>query len=528
MRFSWLYLPLVAAVAVVGPACSVQGDDDARGTLPTDGVPGPDATLSFNEEGTLELAPGEERTVHVTASPPAKYEISFSIVGDASGAWLDRTKAVADAAGRASVKLHAPSLATTFRLRAAVKDGPSTDLGIAVSDKGFAPLLITPVYAGQRQAEEWTATVKAGMTCAEIASSLPEGPEGGLVATTPAADAATLTIKGAPVGPNLAVAVRAGRAMWGCSDIPDLEAGKERAVSVTIKDGPLDLGATRLDLSLAFTPNAPLSALAQTTASRILDVFLPVDHEGTALLDAMAALMTPDQQLAFADHRTSAGWDDAATEHLHDLPTPLRDTCRTWIEAGLATLTPEITAHLSGIGNLPGKAWLQVTQLGGVPAQDAGVPLTAHQASWTSEPGDVLRLDGKIYWVPSRYVGAAAQRGALESHPQTTTMGDALALAAACEPLATALGGFIGCNTTCLAALCTDALEARWAHGVEASTLGALTGTISLSASGASVVNQDATPVRWNAAWLGRISDGAIEATVQGQATATESGAPPG
>ena len=521
MRFSWLYLPLVLAAASPGLGCSAE--DVAPASTDPPGVPGPDATLSFLEDGTLELAPGEERAVAVSVSPPARYEVSFSILGDVPGAWLDRTQITADPDGRAAVVLHAPSLATTFRLGATVKDGPSAELGVSVSDKGFATLRVIPAYGGQRQATEWTASAMAGTTCKELEATLPEIPEGALQESAPADDLAGVEIRSAPVGPNLAVALRAGRAMWGCVDVADLRAGEERAVEVSVKDGPIDLAATALDLTLTFTPNADTGAILAATTARVMDALLPEDGEALALLDAMEAALPPDQQALFAEERDLAGWNPIAATHFGTLPAPLRDACRGWAEADLAARPPEITAGLRGMSEVPGKAWLEVIALGGLPAEEAGVPATAHQASWVSEPGDRLRLDGTVYWIPSRYVGAAAWEGALAAQPGASTMGEALAAAAACDDLAASLGGFGACDEVCLASLCATALDARWSLAVDASAAAGLAGSFALSVSGPAVIDEDATPVAWSAAWLGKISDGEFEATIQGEAEGVES-----
>ena len=521
MRFSWLYLPLFVAVASPGLACSAE--DSPRVPADPTGVPGPDATLSFSEEGTLELAPGEERAVGVVVIPPARYEVSFSILGDAPGAWLDRTQIAADPDGRAAVVLHAPSVATTFRLRATVKDGPSAELGVSVSDKGFATLRVIPAYAGQRQATEWTASAKAGTTCKELEATLPDVPEGALVESAAADEPDGVEIRSAPVGPNLAVALRAGRAGWGCADVTDLEAGKTRAIEVPVKDGPVDLAATALDLTMTFTPTADVGAILAATTSRVVDAMLPDGGEAVALLDAMEAALPPDQQAAFAEQRDLVGWNDTAIQHFGALPAPVREACRGWAEADLAARPPEITAELRGIGEVPGKAWLQVITLGGLPADDAGVPPTAHQSSWSAEPGDRLRLDGTVYWIPSRYVGAAAWQGALAAQPGAASMGEALAAAAGCDDLAASLGGFGTCDGACLASLCATALDARWALALDASAVAGLSGSVALSASGPALVDQNAVPVSWSAAWLGKISDGETEATVQGEAEGVES-----
>ena len=60
----------------------------------------------------------------------------------------------------------------------------------------------------------------------------------------------------APVGPNLAVAVRAGHYGWGCADTTDLKADGTLDVKVTIVDKPIELDATDLDLALTYEPDA--------------------------------------------------------------------------------------------------------------------------------------------------------------------------------------------------------------------------------------------------------------------------------
>lgn len=517
MRFTWLYLPLILAAAVPGLACSRDVDGEASPVGP--GVAGPDASLRFESTGTIELAPGEERAVGVTGSPPARYEVRFSLVGEARGAWLDQTTVVADAAGRAAVNVHAPSVASTFRLRATIKDGPSAEIGVSVSEKGFGTVRVVPVYGGGRQATEWTASVKAGTTCADIAATLPDEPEGALVATASAEDAA-VEIESAPVGPSLAVAIRAGRAMWGCVDVPDLAAGEVREVEVEVKDGPIDLGATTLALSLAFTPNADVGALLAATTARVVDAFLPEGGEAAALLDAMALAAPSDQAELFAEQRALGDWDGLAAAHLAGNGSALREVCGGWATAGLAALPAEITGQVEGIADVPGKAWLEVETLGGVAAEDAGVPPTAHQMSWTADPGDVLRLTGAVYWMPSRYVGAAAWAGAQEAQPGVASVAEALAQAAGCADLGAELQGYAECDPACLAALCEAGLAARWQLALDASAMAGLTGTVSIAASGPGTVDQDAVPVAWSAQWLGKISDGETEATVEGEAEA--------
>jgi hypothetical protein len=516
MNFSWQHAALLAAIALASCAQSELATDATP--LPPTSPAIPPATLTFQGDGTLQLVPGELRTVFVVGRPPAPYEVNFSVLGEAAGAWLDRMTVTADGDGRASVKLHAPNLSALFRLRAATKEGLAAEIGVSVSDKGFGILRVIPTYDGAREATGWTASVVVGATCAELSTVLPSDPAGTLVAQ--AAPDAPLLVESVPVGPNLAVALRNGQAMWGCTDEPDLQAGSTRDVRVTVKDTPMNLAATSLHLTLALTEAEGMGALFESAIARLMDEFLPEGAEAPALLDAMERAVPAEQQADFIAQRLVLGWDAAVQAHLQALTPPLRDRCRRWTDDGLAQIPFSITGHLRAVGDTAGHALLQVIGLGSLTAQEAGVP-PAHQMSWVADPGDVLRLDGTLFWMPSRYVGGVTWFGAAAELQDASTMTAALARAAACPGLATQLTGYPGCDEGCLAEVCAAGLERRWLASLDASAAAGLAGEIAVTASGPARVNDAAAPVFWGADWLGRITDGEGPAvSVHGRANA--------
>ncbi|HHH29377.1 MAG TPA: hypothetical protein ENK57_13670, partial [Polyangiaceae bacterium] len=223
----------IAAAAVFAPtmtACTTSDsagvEDDASGG----GLPGPDASIAFANEGTLTLAPGEQATVTVITSPAQRYEISFLLVGDTLDASLSNSTVVANDQGEASVTLRAPNSATSFAVRAKIKDGNHADLPVAVSDQGFGALDITPVYNGDREVTDWSAFVVSGKSCEALGTTFPEDPPGALEAS--ADDGEALVIDVAPVGPALAVFVRSKHIVWGCSDVTNLVAEATTNVEV--------------------------------------------------------------------------------------------------------------------------------------------------------------------------------------------------------------------------------------------------------------------------------------------------------
>ena len=226
MRFPYctlaaLAVPALGALSTMSACLSVPGDTAEPATT---AAPGTNASLAFASPGTLKLAPGETTAVEVQATPPDHYELSFYLVGAALDASLSPASMMADGDGHASVTMRAPNSATSYVLRATITDGPSADLQVAVSDKGFGSLRIEPSYAGTRTTDQWIAKVVSGTSCAALSAALPEDPAGALTAT--AAPGEPLIVDVAPVGPNLAVVVRGGHYMWGCADEPNLVAGE--------------------------------------------------------------------------------------------------------------------------------------------------------------------------------------------------------------------------------------------------------------------------------------------------------------
>lgn len=527
MRFSSITVALVI-VLTGGAACNVSLDSSPATTSSLDPPPPSAALIRFEQEGTIPLAPGELRRVHAFATPPTRYDVRFSLIGDALDGWIESAAVKADDDGMATMALHAPNQPTTFHLRASVvlangESGPSAETSVAVSAQGFGTLRVLPHYAGKRAVEKWTASVMARTTCADLAALLPGDPSGALVSK--ALLGKPLLVPNAPVGPNLAVAVRAGHYAWGCADTTELKADGVVDVRVILVDKPIDLGATNLDLALAYQPDAAdYGALIGGATKRLRDAFLPMGiTEAELLLVAMASAAPGDQALAFNAARVAQGWDDLCAAHIAALPTSLRERSTIWIAAGLLGQAPVIKAHLSAKDDSPGVAELRVLTIGSLDAAAAGVPTTI-PFSWTADPDDTLILGGNMPWQPSRYVGAAAFVGAKIEQPSALTMADTLARAADCHGLAAELSGFGSCDASCLEALCKKALDARWSQGLADSSAAGKTGHLTITASGPAQLDDTAAPNGVKGSWLGTVSDSIVSAKVKG----SFEGSPPG
>ncbi|WP_437681325.1 hypothetical protein [Sorangium sp. So ce131] len=506
----------IALLGLASCAFRLEGEADSGGA-PWD--PDPPVMLRFEEEGTLQLVPGELRTVWIAVRPPAAYHVSFSLLGEAAGAWVDETTITTAEDGRGSVGLHASKLGSTFRLRAATDDGLAAELGVAVSAEGFGTLHIYPSYQGTRVAKDWMASVVAGATCDEIAITAPRAPPGALMAR--GGPDGPVVMAGAPVGPSLAVALYSGQMLWGCASERELQAGATHDVTVPIKDLPIDMAATSLEMTLEVSPSEALEELLAAANDRRLDELLPEGEEAAALLDAMELAAPVDQASAFAVRRAALDWDATAQAHLAALPIPLRERYRGWARAGREQLPITIVGVLRGQDGTPGSARFEVSRIGGTPADDADVA-SEYSMSWTAEPGDTLRLAGTLSWTPSRYLLAATEAVIAAEAPGATSIPEALAAAALCEELGASLGGYVGCDQDCMAALCAGGLKLRWGAAMAED---GPPGEIVVNALGPAEINSAAAPETWTARWLGTLSDGEGTATsVAGEASASSTG----
>jgi len=515
MRFASLWTgALLGSLLFYG--CGAAGPeeipDPAGGAAGAGGSAFVDAEIAFEGPSAVDVAPGEMRELVVVTSPPAEYEMYFALLDAPSDASLDASYRVAGPDGRATVKLHAPGTLASFKVRATIKNGPSAEVLVSVNKQGVGTIEVQPVYDGQRPIDAWVASVMAGTTCDALASVLPGEPEGSLVAVSSGAESPL--IQSVPVGPTLAVAVRAGHYAWGCNDTTGIAAGTTTKVKVHVVDVPPALDRTSLDLALTYMPQPPYDALLDGARSVFLGSFvMPGEAESTVLLDAMGAL-TPDPA-GFALLRDSLGWDALADAHFAQLPVPLTDRLSGWIDLGLAIGAPELTGRIEAIDGVPGKALLEVQSIGGLDAAYAGVP-ASHLVTWTSQPGDQVVLSGTVYWIPSRLAGAACRAGALNELATPATMAEMLGAAAGCDELAVALGGWNDCDTVCLAELCASALDSRWQTALDASAWAGTVGTLEIKASGKVTVDDVAVPISLSGMWIGTVSDGTITAPVEG------------
>ncbi len=494
----------MAASPMLG--CSSSEEPEITAWVPPD-APKQEASISFEQNGALALGLREEYELSVVVDPPRHQEVNFVLLGSPLDATLDHAAVVVDDEGRARVTLHAPNQSTTFRVRTWIMRGPADEISVAAVGDGFAPVEVIPIYKGIRLITDWKANVVARSTCTEISPllpyELPESLEGQAPVGTP------LFVQDAPVGPSLAVTVRAGEFAWGCTDAHDLVVGETMTVKVNVIDKPIAVGATNLDVKFQLQPDPKVySSMLETTSQMMVEAFVPKERDpGGALMDAIAARIPESSQPVFNEARVTNDWDGLASSHLALQPLSVQEAMKAWLGAGMVDEPLEVTANLRALPSVPGAAVLAPLQFGSVQASDAGMPRT-NVAKLMADAGDVLHLGGTLYWLPSRYVGGVMQRVALKEAPEGTMMSDVLGMLAACDVLGQTLGGFDACDATCVAGLCHEGLASRWNDALDASANAGRLGVINIGAVVTTSVDNRAVPTSFQGSWLGGISDG--------------------
>ncbi|MEB2313453.1 MAG: hypothetical protein OZ921_17285 [Sorangiineae bacterium] len=523
----------LAAALGLGAAlgCSSAGSLDAAdgagaaGAAASDsGAPAVPDALVFEPSRTITLLPNEHRELSVRATPRGAYLVRFALLGGFADASLDAGEALTNADGAASVRLVAPGGPAAFTVRASVGAGVTAELPVSVSASGFASLDVRPSYAGKRAVSMWVASVHAGTSCAALTGTPP--PDGALVAQSLVTSAPR--IDSVPIGPLLAVTVRAGHFAGGCADLKSVLADELNVVSVPVIDRPLQLGGTDLDVALGLDGDGwrkPLATRAGPTADALLG---GAPDDLAALLDAMSGSLTPDQARAFDDARSAGGWDALLSAALGG-PTPptlLRDRLTAWMTAGVAALGSgaAFEGHLFGAAPSAGSAELELERVGGIAASEAGFA-TRYLVSWTGDTGDTVALGAQLAWLPSRLLTALAVAPALADSPGAQSVPEALERAVGCSAVADtltahgALEPLPGLDAERAAALCRAGLGVLWQRVRDATGDDWTTGKLEVSAAGVARVDDEAGPASFSGSWIGKLGLATSTVPVGGAAT---------
>ncbi len=508
-------------------AAGVGGQGGAGGT----GGSALPATLSFDASTALLLKPGETRTATVIATPPQRYQVRLALQGDFRDGSLSKSEVFTADDGRASFDVLAPSASTAFSVRASVGDEVFSKLGVSVSADGFATLKVDPSYGGKRPVSSWVASVRTGTTCGELLGNPPE--DGDLVGSASMDQSPVISF--VPVGPALAVTLRAGKYLSGCKDVADLVAGEETEVTVAVTDVPVKVDETDLFVSLTLgEPNTPWTKLFATTLTAVQDtVVLNSKDDVEALISVMQTSLQPADAKAFSTLRSSEAWDDAVRAKLGaNAGKALRSRLSSWMNEGVKGLSGGIiSGRLVSAGpSASGQAFVELQSVAGMPATVAGMPDQA-LASWSADPGDTVLLGTSLFVLPSRLTGAVALSAAQASVPGAKSVDVALASALPCTDVAQVIAetgkdpvfAHAGCDALCVRSLCESAVSTIWttARDASASTVPEI-GSLVISATGTALVDDNARPASFNGNWVGNFNVGETTTSVGGPITGSK------
>lgn len=549
-------LAFTALVLVFATACSTGSDDSAAGvggtgsggSMGSTGGGNEPLSLAFEKDAPLLLTARSTETFRVQASPPGVYTVSFGLPtseGDPLDAVLDLAEVETDKKGIASVHLTAPSSPTTFQLRASV-GSVAVLQALEVRESGVATVQVEPRrlnLSALRDITTWFASAYVGKTCAQLTEQLSGFPlEDGPIRAPVAAKEDAPIIPEVPASTRLAITLRSGHFIGGCTTVESLPPGpvtSPQIVVVSLLNKPIDLSASRLNLALGLDGTgagwqSQLTEAGQNAQSALLGAGT---DDVDALLDAMREA-SGDSRQVFENTRKAEAWDDLLQARWgQGAPTFLRDLLGSWLTAGrqrFATAMPTFSGLLSPVADSGNQdqasATLELSAVAGLDAERAGFTDSA-QVAWSASADDTLALGTDLYFVRSQLATALAEAHALDAYMDAADAPAALAQSVACSTLASSLAAagaddqlaYGTCGATCLEALCDSALTSMWnrardAEGLEPTRL-------SLTATGKAYVGDGAEVAGLTGDWIGELGSGSGKVATGGSVTGS---APPG
>ncbi len=529
-------LPFALALALLG-GCA--GSSDQPSAVIDDGSAGAGgesssvdplpSSLKFSAVPPLRAR--EEVELKVQALPTGPYRVRFSLPTtsrDPKDAVLDRTEVTTDERGEASVVLTAPSEMTAFQVRATVGGSVTATLDVEMSSSVTATLQVRPVRTGRRPATTWVATVHEGVTCADVPGVPPEdGKNVGFASADQAPE-----LQNVKIGVPLAVTLRSGHFMGGCSTLESLRAeaaDTPQVVEVTVLERPIDLSASTLSLSLGVTEEASSwQTLAQATSVAVVAAIRGGGStDSGAVLDAMGVGLADDERQLLEDARGAEGWD-ARVVAQWGADSRLYDTVSRWLAAGSAKLAPSDAFLLGRLAPSSSKiAYLSLDTVAGVEAEAAGF-ISPSRVSWSAGADDTVVISGELYFVASRLVTSLAEQEALSTAEADSDFVSTLSAALECAALGSSLAAlgddpllaYEDCDGVCLAQLCEESLSRLWQRGQLSTATDPA--RLSVAASGSGRVGDGAELAGIIGTWVGKLSTSESLLSTSGTLTAAE------
>jgi len=494
------------------PATGAPGDDDAGAGA---GNVEPSVTLTVRavspEDGrmldALKLDPLQTVKLVATVKPTSSHLVRFSLSGDALDAVLLETDVAASTLdGTAETLLTAPSAPRSFAVRVTTTGADPTLFEVAVPSTGLAKLAVSLGYEGSRSITEYTATAWENTTCADLTGAPPED---GSVSVTSSTWPVPLEVT---AGVPLAVILRAGKYIWGCTTVDAATEGVVKEVQVTLTDVPIKLDTSQIRFTLSLTDASPFTNALGPAREALLAALLGTDSADVddveVLLDAMRD--NADDSSSFSSTRRAETWDSVLREVLPNAAEALRGPLRGWIDSGVLELDLDeaIVGELQGAGVEGADPAFTLDSVFGLsPSRSTFAP--NGPARWTAQADDTVLIGVELSFDPGGFLLGAATAPALDD-TDATDLASALAAALSCKTVAKTLlahgesskSSYGSCDEACTEALCRVGVRDLYA---KASAPAPELGTLDLALSGAGGVGVWANLTALSGNWIGKL-----------------------
>lgn len=471
--------------------------------------------VSLDDGATVDatnLAPLETVKLVATTKPAIERPLRFALVDDALDAVLSETNvSTSPLDGVGETLLTAPSGPTRFRVRVATTDADTYYLDVAVPSTGIAKLQVKLGYEGRRTIAEYTATAWENTTCDDLPGAPPDD---GQVTVTSTSWPLSLEVT---AGVPLAVIVRAGRYIWGCTSVDAATEGVVKEVGVVLTDVPIKLNASSVQftLSLDREEQKPFrDALVPSRDALLAALVGNSTDDIDALLDAMQATLSDPS--SFSSTRRAETWDSVLRDALPNASVALRSNLGSWIQSGVDGLDWEhaLVGDLAGAvveGSSTESAPPTFTldsAFGLSPALSTFAP--SGSTLWNAQADDTVLIGVGLAFDPIGFQLGAAKGPAEDAVSDASDLAAALATALPCATVAKTLvahgdsskTSYEGCNETCTKQLCEAGVRALYGR---ASASPKERANLAIGVSGAGGVGFDANLTALSGSWLGKL-----------------------
>ena len=471
-------------------------------------------TIGFSPANTARLLPSATASFAVIVQPAGTYKVGLALLGASNDASLSETVVRTGPDGQAQFSVTAPSIATSFAVRASAGQ-LSRQLDISVSEDGYASLRVTGNYAGNRSIEKWVATVKTGGSCADYGSSLPD--DGTLRAES--TTASNIVVTSVPVGAVQSLILRGDFSVWGCKDIPTLVTDASLDFPIQVFDIPASYSANPIAANFAVTTNAATWAANLTTASsRLREAFFDSTTDDAALLlDAMQnSAADPLAQSEFAQRSVSGNWPVVLATEWSALAggssNCISFAIDSWLDSALKQIASGVyiatSIALTTTSSSLDPEQLNLRSIAGVPPDDLQSAVS-FPVKTTLGANDSLAMSSELSFSEANLIRAIAIEPATQQHPSAKDIPSALSSLLGCDTLGARLDEaaptVTSCDAGCLGQLCNNALLRLWTQTDSVAAQWGVT-RLTLSSSGNLVVDANAMVTGYNGTWVGVIS----------------------